>query len=160
VLGNPAWSQSLNMVEVQQAAVSLDWMPLIDRRAERRPARRPFAMAVAAGTAVLVAGLTYYGAVQVPSGTRTAPAGSPRALVERGHEVFVANHCQSCHVVAGHGSAVGPELTHIGRRLTADRLAAQIRNPGSVNANTNMPAFDKILDDDLKALVAYLLTLK
>ena len=117
-------------------------------------------MAVAGGTVILVAGLTYYGAVQAPPGTRTAPAGSPQALVDHGHEVFVANHCQSCHVVAGQGSAVGPELTHIGGRLTADRLAAQIRKPESLNPNTNMPAFDKISDADLKALVAYLLTLK
>jgi ubiquinol-cytochrome c reductase cytochrome b subunit len=156
----PVWEPVGVIVLPLAATLLLFLVPLIDRRAERRPVRRPFAMTVAAGTVVLVAGLTYYGAVQVPSGTRMAPAGSPQALVDRGHEVFIANHCQSCHVVAGQGSAVGPELTHIGGRLTADRLAAQIRKPESVNPNTNMPAFDKISDDDLKALVGYLLTLK
>jgi quinol-cytochrome oxidoreductase complex cytochrome b subunit len=156
----PVW-EPVGVVALPLAATLLLFLvPLIDRRAERRPARRPFAMAVAGGTVILVGGLTYYGAVQTPPGTRTAPAGSPQALVDRGHEVFVANHCQSCHVVAGQGSAVGPELTHIGGRLTADRLAAQIRKPESVNPNTNMPAFDKISDDDLKGLVSYLLTLK
>ena len=156
----PVW-EPFGVVVLPLAAILLLFLvPLLDRRAERRPARRPFAMAVAAGTVVLVGGLTYFGAVQVPPGTRLAPAGSPQALVDQGHEAFIANHCQNCHVVAGQGGAVGPELTHVGSRTTADRLATQIRSPEKVNPNTNMPAFDKLSDADLKALVAYLLTLK
>ena len=156
----PIW-EPMGVVVLPVAAILLLFLvPLLDRRPERRPAKRPFAMAVAAGTVVLVGGLTYYGAVQVPPGTRLAPPGSPQALLDQGHQVFVANHCDSCHVVAGHGYTVGPELTHVASRLSADRLAAQIRSPEKVNPNTNMPAFDKISDDDLKALVAYLLTLK
>lgn len=156
----PLWEPFGVVVLPLVAILLLFLVPLLDRRPERRPVRRPFAMAVAAGTVVLVGGLTYFGAVQVPSGTRMAPVGSPQAFVDRGREVFVANHCGSCHIIAGQGSAVGPELTHIGGRLTPDRLAKQIRTPESVNPNTNMPVFDKISDDDLKALVAYLLTLK
>ncbi|HLY21320.1 MAG TPA: cytochrome b N-terminal domain-containing protein [bacterium] len=156
----PLWEPVGVVVLPLAATLLLFLVPLLDRRPERRPARRPFAMAVAAGTVVLVGGLTLFGAVQVPPGTRLAPAGSPQALVGRGHEVFVENHCDSCHVVAGQGNTVGPELTHAGSRLSADRLAAQIRSPEKVNPKTNMPAFDKISNDDLKALVAYLQTLK
>ncbi|MHB8731129.1 MAG: cytochrome b N-terminal domain-containing protein [bacterium] len=156
----PLWEPVGVVVLPVVATLLLFLVPLLDRRPERRPVRRPFAMAVAAGTVVLVGGLTFLGAVQVPPGTRQAPAGSPQALVGRGHEVFVENHCDSCHVVAGQGNTVGPELTHVGSRLSADRLAAQIRTPDKVNPKTNMPGFDKISDNDLKALVSYLLTLK
>jgi cytochrome c oxidase subunit 2 len=74
--------------------------------------------------------------------------------------VFVTNHCQSCHVVAGQGTEFGPDLTHVATRYTADKLANLIRKPTSVNPQANMPAFDKLSDADLKALVAYLMTLK
>lgn len=107
-----------------------------------------------------MAGLTYLGSVQAPPGTRTAPSGSPQALVDRGREVYVANKCQNCHVVKGEGVDFGPELTHIGSGYSADKLAAQIRNPLSVNPQASMPAFDKLSDADLNALIAYLLTLK
>ncbi len=115
----------------------------------------------AAGVAVMaMAGLTYLGGVQAPPGTRTAPSGSPQALVDRGHEVYVANKCQDCHVVKGEGVDFGPELTHVGSGYTADKLMVLMRNPLSVNPQASMPAFDKLSDADLNALVAYLLTLK
>jgi ubiquinol-cytochrome c reductase cytochrome b subunit len=135
-------------------------LPLIDRRPERRPRRRPFAMACGGLAVVVLAGMTYLGAVQQPPGTRVAPAGSPQALVDRGREVYVASKCQDCHVIKGEGTDFGPELTHIGSGFTADKLAALIRNPLSVNPQASMPAFDKLTDSDLQALVAYLLTLK
>jgi len=135
-------------------------LPLIDRRAERRPRRRPYAMAAAGVAVIVIAGLTYLGGVQAPPGTRTAPPGSSQALVNRGHEVYVANKCQDCHVVKGEGVDFGPELTHVGSGYTADKLMVLIRNPLSANPQAGMPAFDKLSDADLKALVAYLLTLK
>ncbi len=136
-------------------------LPLLDRSPERRPSRRPYAVSGAGLAVVSLAFLTYLGAVQQPPGTRLPPAGSEQALITRGHEVFVANKCLNCHVVRGEGTDFGPELTHIGSGpYTADRLAALIRNPLSVNPKASMPAFDKISDEDLKALVAYLLSLK
>ena len=156
----PIW-EPFGVVVLPVAAILLLFLvPLIDRRPERRPAGRPFAMAVAAGTVVVVGALTYFGTVQVPPGTRQAPAGSPQALVDRGQELFVSNHCQGCHVVAGRGTQFGPELTHVANRYTADTLAKLIRNPTSVNPKAGMPAFDTLSDDDLKAIVAYLMTLK
>jgi cytochrome c oxidase subunit 2 len=115
---------------------------------------------MAAAAVVAIGGLTYIGGIHTPPGSRTAPSGSPQALVDRGHEVYVANKCQSCHVVKGEGVDFGPELTHVGSGYTADKLAAQIRNPLSVNPQAGMPAFNNLSDADLKALIAYLLTLK
>jgi mono/diheme cytochrome c family protein len=135
-------------------------LPLLDRSPERRPRLRPYGMAAAGAAVVVVTVLTYFGAVQAPPGTRQAPAGSPQALLDRGHEVFVANKCQGCHVVKGEGTDFGPDLTHVGARLTADKLKALIRDPLSVNPQASMPAFDKLSDSDLQALVTYLLSLK
>ncbi len=135
-------------------------LPLLDRRSERRPRLRPYAITAAGVAVVSLVGLTYLGSVQAPPGTRAAPPGSSLALVVRGHEVFVANKCLSCHVVKGEGVDFGPELTHVGSHYTADTLMKLIRNPVSVNPKASMPAFDKLSDSDLKALVAYLLSLK
>ncbi len=156
----PVW-EPIGVVVLPLAVVLLlFFLPLLDQRPERRPRRRPYAIAAAGVAVVALAGLTYLGAVQQPPGTRTPPSGSSQALVERGHEVFVANKCLSCHVVKGEGTDFGPELTHVGSRYTADRLATLIRNPMSANPQASMPAFDKLSDADLQALVAYLLTLK
>jgi quinol-cytochrome oxidoreductase complex cytochrome b subunit len=156
----PIW-EPVGVVALPLAViVFLFLLPLLDRRPERRPRLRPYAMASAGLAVAVVAGLTYLGAVQQPPGTRMAPAGSPQALVDRGHEVFVASKCQSCHLVKGEGTDFGPDLTHVGNRYTGDKLMKLIRNPLSVNPQASMPAFDKLSDDDLRALVAYLLTLK
>lgn len=156
----PLW-EPVGVVALPLAViVFLFFLPLLDRRPERRPRLRPYAMALAALAVVVVAGLTYLGAVQQPPGTQAAPPGSPQALVDRGHEVFVANKCQGCHLVKGEGTDFGPDLTHVGNRYSGDKLMKLIRNPLSVNPQASMPAFDKLSDEDLKALVAYLLTLK
>lgn len=156
----PFWEPVGVVVLPLAVIVLLFLLPLLDRRLERRPRWRPYAMASAGLAVVALAGLTYFGGVQQPPGTRTAPAGSPQALVDRGHEVYVANKCQDCHVVRGEGTDFGPELTHVGNQYSADKLMMFIRNPMSVNPEASMPAFDKLSDEDLRALVAYLLTLK
>jgi ubiquinol-cytochrome c reductase cytochrome b subunit len=156
----PVW-EPIGVVVLPLLVIALLFvLPLLDRRSERRPRLRPYAMGAAGLAVVALAGLTYLGSVQAPPGTRAAPPGSPKALVDRGREVFVADKCLSCHVVKGEGTEFGPELTHVGARYTADRLTKLIRNPLAVNPQASMPAFDNLSDSDLRALVAYLLTLK
>lgn len=156
----PLW-EPVGVVALPLAVIAfLFFLPLMDRRPERRPRLRPYAMALAGLAVVVLAGLTYLGAIQQPPGTQLAPPGSPQALVDRGHEEYVASKCQGCHLVKGEGTDFGPDLTHVGNRYTGDKLMKLIRNPLSVNPQASMPAFDKLSDEDLKALVAYLLTLK
>lgn len=51
---------------------------------------------------------------------------------ERGHDLFwAAGDCASCHIVAGRGTAVGPELTIIGLRRGADYLREALRTPAA-----------------------------
>ncbi len=155
----PLW-EPLGVVALPLVVILLLFaLPFLDRGDPRR--RRPYALASAGVVGVVLAGLTYLGAVQLPPGSRVAPATSPQALADHAHEVFLTNHCLSCHIVNGEGVGFGPELTHMGRgSYSADRLAALIRDPRAGNPQASMPAFDKLSDSDLKALVTYLLTLK
>jgi ubiquinol-cytochrome c reductase cytochrome b subunit len=157
----PVW-EPIGVVVLPLAAITLlVLLPLLDRSPERRPRRRTYAIGAAGVIVVALAGLTYLGAVQPPPGTRPAPSGSPQALIDQGHQVFVASQCLNCHLVKGEGVDFGPELTHIGSgSYSGDKLMDLIRNPRAVNPQATMPAFDKTSDSDLKALVAYLLTLK
>ena len=51
---------------------------------------------------------------------------------ERGHDLFWADgDCASCHIVAGQGTAVGPELTIIGLRRGADYLREALTAPAA-----------------------------
>ena len=51
---------------------------------------------------------------------------------DRGRELYwAAGDCASCHIVAGKGTAVGPELTMIGLRRGADYLREALRTPAA-----------------------------
>ena len=62
----------------------------------------------------------------------TADASPVTGDAERGHDLFwAAGDCASCHIVAGRGTAVGPELTIIGLRRGADYLRESLRAPAA-----------------------------
>jgi cytochrome c oxidase subunit 2 len=89
---------------------------------------------------------------------------------ERGPTVFIAGQCVACHAIRGtpaHG-LLGPDLTHLATRSTLgagtlpnsrDRLAEWILNSQQFKPGNLMPP-NIMADDDLRALVAYLGTLK
>lgn len=49
----------------------------------------------------------------------------------RGAQVFRAKGCQGCHIVAGQGTARGPELTAIGAKRNASHLRASVLTPAA-----------------------------
>jgi cbb3-type cytochrome oxidase cytochrome c subunit len=55
---------------------------------------------------------------------------------------------------------VGPDLTHVGARFGQDDLLAYLRDPGGTEPRTSMPSYAYLGESDLRALVAYLLSLK
>jgi cytochrome c oxidase cbb3-type subunit III len=57
-----------------------------------------------------------------------ASTGSP----ESGKAVYRRLGCASCHVVAGEGGALGPELTNVGAHRAPDYLRQAILDPGAV----------------------------
>lgn len=99
-------------------------------------------------------------------------AREPTTTIEaRGREVFLGESCSQCHTIRGVGHAVheaGPDLTHVGSRLTLaartlpnteGALAGWIADPQGVKPGNEMPAV-ALPSEDLLALVAYLRSLE
>lgn len=61
----------------------------------------------------------------------TTQAAPLRGNAERGQTIFKSKGCAGCHVVAGAGSAYGPELTDIGARRNAAYLRQALLDPGA-----------------------------
>lgn len=57
-----------------------------------------------------------------------ANAGNP----EKGQAIYKRSGCAACHVIAGEGGTLGPELTSIGSRRAPDYLRQAIVDPGAV----------------------------
>ena len=92
------------------------------------------------------------------------------ALIEKGKKVYAEAKpmaCKACHAVAGAGNAKGP-LDGVGSKLKAEEIKAWMRTPKDMAAKAKaerkppMPAYpvEKLSDEDLDALTAYLLSLK
>jgi cytochrome c oxidase subunit II len=88
----------------------------------------------------------------------------------RGRDVFMQSPCVTCHTIRGTdaGSRVGPDLTHVGSRLTLaagtlpntrGHLAGWIVNAQSVKPGNRMPP-NGLMPDDLQNLLAYLRSLR
>jgi cytochrome c oxidase cbb3-type subunit III len=61
------------------------------------------------------------------SAAAAAIAGDPA----RGARVFAGNGCSACHILAGEGSAFGPELTDLGNRRSAAYVREVLLDPPS-----------------------------
>src|SRR5262245_56132605 len=106
---------------------------------------------------------TFAGVLAVSVGAQDA------AKIEKGKQVYDAAtpKCKACHSIAGAGNVKGA-LDGVGSRLKADEVKAWMRTPKEMTEKTKsarkppMPAYpkDKISDDDLDALTAYMLSLK
>jgi ubiquinol-cytochrome c reductase cytochrome b subunit len=95
----------------------------------------------------------------VPSQTGQENSGSQAlsSLAEQGRQLFHSQPCVGCHTVNGQGGNVGPNLSNEGTKDHSNQwLAQQIRDPKSHDAQTAMPAFKSLSDQQVKALVAYL----
>jgi mono/diheme cytochrome c family protein len=79
-------------------------------------------------------------------------------------------HCARCHARAGEpggpslGGSVGPDLSRVGsnRGMTADWLAAYIRNPKSMRPDARvMPAFEgEMTEEQIRLLAGFLMKKK
>ncbi|HYD80297.1 MAG TPA: cytochrome c oxidase subunit II [Paucimonas sp.] len=104
--------------------------------------------------------------------SQARPAPSPvDALALRGRQAFFTHDCGKCHTIRGTEATgtAGPDLTHVGSRLS---LAAGIL-PNSIGAfggwiaasqhikpGNEMPSFDRLSAEDLRALAAYMESLQ
>ena len=99
------------------------------------------------------------------------PATEPATDATRqGRELFLRSTCVTCHAIAGTpaGSRVGPDLTHVGSRLTIaagtlpntrEHLAAWVVNPAAIRPGVRMPP-NALSSEELDAVVSYLRSLR
>ena len=144
--------------------IALFLLPFYDRGAERRPERRPIAMAtfvVVVGAMVL---LTYKGAhagdpttIGIATPPRVVRAGGATlAEFEAGRRVVAQSGCLACHKIGENGNdGPGPNLTHIAGRLPATAIARTLVNP-----TAPMPTFKNLPPNKFKASVEFLRQLK
>jgi len=158
-------------------AAILFLLPFYDRRDERHPLRRPFAMVAAFILAAGLLALTVAGYLSKPAAAVThkrtaamprppqaakAPtAAAPTAGAREGERLFLEVGCIECHTVNGQGGHVGPDLSSEGLRgRTRDWITVQIRDSKSHFPNSPMPAFTNLTDQQVHHLIDYLMNLK
>lgn len=132
-------------------------VPLVSRRGERAPSRRPVAVLAVIVIWTILSVLSYEGYTSPwspimdawskdPVPTNIIKGSSPREL--QGALVFQNKNCRNCHALHGEGvtpgergGTRGPDLTNVGLRLTRNQLIDQVSNgtPGG----GNMPAYGK-----------------
>jgi mono/diheme cytochrome c family protein len=107
-----------------------------------------------------LAALAMLSAMAVPA------AAQDEAKIKRGQEVYTAQKCQMCHVIAGKGNKANP-LDGVGAKLSADDIRQWITHPADMTAkakSTKKPPmpnkYANLPAADLDALVAYLQSLK
>lgn len=83
-------------------------------------------------------------------------AKSPEAL---GKAYFSSYGCTTCHRVGNEGGNVGPDLTYIGFRKSAEWLRLWMKDPKAWKPDTNMPVLH-LNEPALDALTAYMASLK
>lgn len=100
------------------------------------------------------------------------PAQEPRnPQLQRGRQLFLDNRCGLCHTIRGTAAdgRPGPDLTHVGSRLwiaaatlpnNAGSIAGWITGTQHLKPDSKMPAFRQFSADELRALAAYLESLK
>ena len=136
-------------------------LPFLDRGPERSPIRRPFASLIASGVLGGVLYLTYVGATApAPPGRAQAETAKLSPELQKGREVYEAQGCAACHMIRGEGGAAGPDLSKIGAARDENWLRRFIKNPQSVKPGSPMPDSKGLPEENLSALVAYLVSLK
>jgi cytochrome c oxidase subunit 2 len=100
------------------------------------------------------------------------PAAQPAApLAAEGGQLFFANGCSACHTIRGTDahSSIGPDLTHVGGRLTlgagivgndTNGFLRWLERTEEIKPGVHMPHFGMLPAGELNALAAYLESLQ
>lgn len=79
--------------------------------------------------------------------------------IERGRSLIGEYNCRGCHVLAGNGVHLGPNLDSAGERLNPEYIARLLRAPQRVVPGTSMRDFG-LWDDEIRCLTAYVAALR
>ncbi len=135
------------------AMILLLLLPFYDRGPERRPERRPIAMAALFLTVVTMAFLTYKGAT---AGPPTAVDMKVPKQYEAGKLVVAQSGCLACHKIGDSGNGtLAPDLTHIGSRIPRNAILRSLRAGPSI-----MPTFQSLGQKKLNEVADFLSYLK
>jgi len=170
-------------------AALLVLVPFIDRRLERRPWHRPIAVGVFVlilGAFILMGFMSVRDDRRDPSIAKQVakqreeveqfmrqpfePEGAATSLsapvvtvldplVVAGKKVYESESCDACHGENGVGTAAGPKLVGAIAQKPTEELANLLRHPTAKMIAGEMKPVD-VSDEDLKALVAYIKSLK
>ena len=80
-------------------------------------------------------------------------------LAAKGKTIFEGNSCNACHGDGGAGTAAAPALVGLSSKLSPEQVADLFKHPTAKMTAGGMPPVD-LPPDDLKALIAYLESLK
>jgi ubiquinol-cytochrome c reductase cytochrome b subunit len=170
-------------------ALSILALPFFDRGVERRPWKRPIAMGAYTFVLFALLGLGFRsqyqdkhnpGVAQQLAKQKTEEDEYMRKpfepelssaslaaknvtladpLAAKGKTIFEANSCNACHGDGGVGTAAAPALVGIAAKFSTDQLAELFKHPTAKMTSGGMPPID-LPPDDLKALIAYVESLK
>jgi ubiquinol-cytochrome c reductase cytochrome b subunit len=164
-------------------------LPFFDRSIERRPWKRPIAMGSYAFVLFVLIALglrSQYldkhdsGVAQQLAKQKTeeddymrkpfepelssasltaANAALADPLAAKGKTIFESQSCNACHGDGGVGTAAAPALVGIGSKFSAEQLAQLLKHPtAKMTAGGMSPV--TVPPDDLKSLIAYVMSLK
>lgn len=103
---------------------------------------------------------TTQNATRPPARTAKPPAVDAK-LVLAGRKIYGENGCANCHRIGTEGATTAPDLTRTGvRHPDLKWQIAHIKNPRAVNPKSTMPAYDALSVQELKALGAYMVSLR
>lgn len=147
-------------------------IPFADRDPERRPIRRPLAMAGWVVAVAMFVALTLGGAYSKPEGeigmTQGPAAPQPAATTatvtageKAGGDLFRSQGCTVCHRINGSGGTVGPDLSGEGLRGRSRQwLSDQLDRPKAHNPSSVMPSFSSLNAEQAGQIIDFLLSLK
>jgi ubiquinol-cytochrome c reductase cytochrome b subunit len=154
----PRGLETLVMVYAPLAAlVGLIVFPIIARKGERSPLRRPWASAIVLGSFIGLFYLIWIG-LQAPWTPPLTLQPLEGPIIERlsgepaeGARLVVERGCLYCHKVLNQGTGYGPDLTGVAARLSPEVISSRI-----VAGFGDMPAYRDVLDErELSALLAF-----
>lgn len=138
-------------------------LPFVDRRRERRPSRRPVAMAAMVLTSIMLLSFTYLGSQSGkesggPEGLNEAQMAMPgfQVLFEEG----VYETCQSCHQLGGVGNGgPGPNLDAVGTRYDSVDDLTEVLVKGLGGGTMPVKGGASMTDEQAAQVAAFLKTL-
>jgi ubiquinol-cytochrome c reductase cytochrome b subunit len=140
-------------------------LPFLDRRSTRSLSRRPAAQVVLVGL-LATGGLLFGAAAREPDVVTPPEIGRPLTAMERaGRALYRAQHCNSCHMLAGQGGdedVDATDLTEIGLRHSVAWLHSFLEDPERFHPGTEMPSYGPptLTHLEIEELTQYLSSLR